>query len=1761
MQILKNEYVQAPQFPSKPSTPVPLTPSSKSTTSAGSAGPSPTPKRPMNLAYVEVPRSPWQKNGFLTPNVSPRKREKSAMQYTPDDLGGYGESDLDSPFKRRGITDSIKSSARRTGDRDDRAPLEKFLCLVEDIFEAEDSLPSEVSIGDLPDYFSSLSLDSNQPQLHSNHIRKLTKYIGQITRPNLRIRSATSGVTNTPRAHGRMAEVETQVLSRLLKILDRTVKAGEDLDPFRYVAPPPSSAKSSPRKKSSKKKGAADARSSETPRPDSDDLPSQVTDRRSVEEEEREPEVDLTEVDHEKLTQVMDIAKESILAADCCIALLGSDRLTKQLYSEELIISCFNAVKNQLTKIIYPFVETSSGAAFEVGGSNPLLRFVVKDNSSTAMEHRKQLGELFQALASVLPRINNLVNAETVAMSDAIIISAVYIAIGPFFVVESGEGEGAKGSKKDKDNVVLKTFGKSAMRGLRLDALALIRSIFANHENQRSWIIEEILTSLIKLSDTKQKAGQFRLRDGRSIRIVSVLLLQLVQTSAHDVRLKARKIEKNRQNQLAMRRQESFSESQQQQEPFLDENDHEEIVLYKGGLDAAMQAARTIISFLTKRSGKGKVTKNSNEAEYRAIFDNLIGDLLVVLFWPEWPAAGVLLTMICKYMVSALDDNKHSHGQQVDSNAAKTMALDHLGVIAAKIRTATIKFQKQQEGKGRPLESMEEIVNGLDVKGLERLLKGHKDIATHLVKRASEDQAYDSARELSAAMLGQELATALQQCQRWIENPGEDDDDDDDLNMIKGSKDRKDGERVQVFARRVRGALRDVWKDPPADVFNTGSQEEVDRIDQLGEEIGTLQSMRSSFNPILNTIVGALNASVIFMRTKALRALGQIVTSDPTVLSLPAVRRGIESHLLDNSPAVRDAAVELIGKYMIDSPEVAGDYYQKVADRMADTGLSVRKRVIKLLKSFYTVTQDTARKTDIAIRMVCRMMDEDDSVKELATKTIEELWFPNTSQVSTTTTRNRSTANSGNNSQASTSDKNAILAKVAVIMGTAAQFKDRQSPLEDLLHKIMAEKSENGSESEVGGLHRRYEEICEMLIDGLVDATDMPGFTVVNCIRTIYLFTSAYPPVLSGTNASTLLPYLKNATSTNEELATTDYLLKIFRVSIPHMPKTAAKFGQDLQLALQPMIIKPSGNGGVQILQEAVRCMCVVVQHLTNDFVRLVNLLKSCNARLQQHIKRTEASQMGPNEVRALLVLIYIVALLGEHCNFDRLRNEDEALAKVLDSISKDSIIEHIYNSLLQLYEKFSGQPTIRGRTLQCLGFLFRAQPTLMTKPRSASIMDAIFASPEEDGKGRLLKIMQEFLVSESEKHSAQLKDTSKAKGSKQTDVNMDELVGNTDGFADSGVSSAIVQRYLNQVLEAALTPSSQNQSAAVDVLSFTIKQGLAHPLQSFPVIIALETSPVTELSRRAAALHAILQGKHASLLNTRYIVSARASFDYQKKATSGVVQGYRADPTPVALLQRWYSLVRDKRASRQEFLKALVKVFQENPGFKSTQDDVDFTRYMAENFASFDYKTHEEVVTVIHSLTAVLSTTGMQLLEMISPSHLLSQLHAPLQPAVAAPEAAPQVSQGDPTTVDVQQSVQPIPMDVDTQSAPPPQLAPPVPPPPPVPVADEDTLEKLPLMRTSVIIAIVMLLKAHLKSLYSLSEMKISKVDLRKKTAAGDKAAVRRNDVPISWARLPFATSPLLTTEHIKAQKATFLDIWNEDGVTGEPEDELDLS
>lgn len=110
--------------------------------------------------------------------------------------------------------------------------------------------------------------------------------------------------------------------------------------------------------------------------------------------------------------------------------------------------------------------------------------------------------------------------------------------------------------------------------------------------------------------------------------------------------------------------------------------------------------------------------------------------------------------------MSSLDDVRSNN--QADSNAAKTIALDHLGVIAARIRGSALKVQQDNISSGtkpralKPLDevnhvhisyicllSLHQIVSNQENKALDRLLAAHRDVSSHLCKRSSEDQTYD----------------------------------------------------------------------------------------------------------------------------------------------------------------------------------------------------------------------------------------------------------------------------------------------------------------------------------------------------------------------------------------------------------------------------------------------------------------------------------------------------------------------------------------------------------------------------------------------------------------------------------------------------------------------------------------------------------------------------------------------------------------------------------------------------------------------------------------------------------------------------------------------------------------------------------------------------------------------------------------------------------------------------------------------------------
>lgn len=164
-----------------------------------------------------------------------------------------------------------------------------------------------------------------------------------------------------------------------------------------------------------------------------------------------------------------------------------------------MILLCLKITKQLLSTIVYPYVEAlgdySSSSTFTFSHMSspaltllchlrPAVNFPILTDliataaSKTSVALLRPLADLFQTLILVLPHLEELVGSPAVGMSDDIVIQIVYISIGPFFIADPSVGGRAKAPKgKAADAAIGVLGGKSGLRGLRMAALGLLRTV------------------------------------------------------------------------------------------------------------------------------------------------------------------------------------------------------------------------------------------------------------------------------------------------------------------------------------------------------------------------------------------------------------------------------------------------------------------------------------------------------------------------------------------------------------------------------------------------------------------------------------------------------------------------------------------------------------------------------------------------------------------------------------------------------------------------------------------------------------------------------------------------------------------------------------------------------------------------------------------------------------------------------------------------------------------------------------------------------------------------------------------------------------------------------------------------------------------------------------------------------------------------------------------------------------------------------------
>jgi cohesin loading factor subunit SCC2 len=77
------------------------------------------------------------------------------------------------------------------------------------------------------------------------------------------------------------------------------------------------------------------------------------------------------------------------------------------------------------------------------------------------------------------------------------------------------------------------------------------------------------------------------------------------------------------------------------------------------------------------------------------------------------------------------------------------------------------------------------------------------------------------------------------------------------------------------------------------------------------------------------------------IRSKAMKCLCTVVEADPTVLSRNDIKSCVKVGLTDKSISVREAAIDLIGRYIVQKQELILQYYDVLCERSIDTGKQI----------------------------------------------------------------------------------------------------------------------------------------------------------------------------------------------------------------------------------------------------------------------------------------------------------------------------------------------------------------------------------------------------------------------------------------------------------------------------------------------------------------------------------------------------------------------------------------------------------------------------------------------------------------------------------------------------------------------------------------------------------------------------------------------------------------------------------------------------
>lgn len=1223
----------------------------------------------------------------------------------------------------------------------------------------------------------------------------------------------------------------------------------------------------------------------------------------------------------------MERVQRAVDASLIALHIMTSSNMPKTVYLEDVIDRIVLFMKFQLQNTIYP----SFDPVYKIDTKNKTDNF----NSSGRKKrgHMKEVREksilqVYNKMHELVGLLAELLNIQV--LTDTSVLHASSLGVAPFFV--------------------------ESVSDLQLSALKLVTVIFTKYEKHRRLLLDDILASIARLPSSKRSLRTYRLNSEDHIQMLTALVLQLIQ--------------------CVVVLSDSKSKEEDERRPSHVDSDVFIINRYE---TATRIAGNFLTVFLNKCGSKGE------EIDYRPLFENFVQDLLATVNKPEWPAAELLLSLLGNLLVGHFSNKSSDMSLRVAS-------IDYLGVVAARLRKDAVNSQCKlstidQIIRDIKLEQQKDSdydqIKDKEIVGLsedeERTVFLQKVLLDYLAVNGTKDSALGYARHFYLAQWYRDCALEKSRVGQSKNSPSkkihkkrvkkknrhhssdqdteseldEQDPDENDNNEQKNSEAyRIIEEKKKYIISRIRPCSTGTKPDILQTYIDYNSAE------LISQYLASKRPFSQSFDKYLKQILHVLTESSIAIRTKAMKCLTMIVEADPSVLARVDMQLGVKHSFLDYSTSVREAAVDLVGKFVLSRPELIDKYYDMLSARILDTGVSVRKRVIKILKDICMECPDFPKIPEICVKMIRRVNDEE-GIRKLVMEVFQNMWF--------TPVRERPTL-----------DSESLLRKVMNITDVVAASKDMGFEwFEQLLVSLFKPKEDKDDSTKMqADPPRTLLTACKQIVDCLIEnvlrleETNLgdseklgkkgSSQRLVACLTTLYLFAKIRPRLLVN-HAITLQPYLSLKCQTQGDYQIISSVAHTLELVVPLMEHPSETFLAQLEEDSVKLILQHDRS----VVASCLSCLGSIVNNVTRNFKLIRDCFKKYYGHLTDYKSFYEKDPTNPMLLKYRPFFrraLFTVGLLLRHFNF----TDPEVIEGLADNI-KDQVFETL-NYFVHL-----DNDDIRHFTLSAIGSLCIRHYEFMMLPELKELYHHLLTSEHALVNMRIQVLNNiEIYLQEEEKRMIK-QDLEWAKMSKQE--NLKEM-----GDVSSGMASTVIQLYIKEILESFLHININVRHAALKVIQLILAQGLVHPVQIVPYLICMSTDCEKAVSHSADKWLQDIEKKYPGFIHMKSQFGIKLSYRLQKILQNDItVRGMRTKEGefPGALNGFLYTILRSTKQQRRAFVLSFLKRFDETAKTSLSQ-----MLFLADNLAYFTYQVQDEPLFIIHHIDIIISMSGTNVLQ-----------------------------------------------------------------------------------------------------------------------------------------------------------------------------------